>query len=129
MMDIRMKQIKQSIVSHNWATKVDAMRGVPHFEILSSKKLRKLVESMKHLSIEAFETKRDVKCLFCDDNKKCEDPMNNIDFKIEEVDWTLEQMIDHPKYNELKEEAAILRKRIRFTGCEPASLMFFICKK
>jgi ubiquinone/menaquinone biosynthesis C-methylase UbiE len=120
-----------SILIHHWHAKVDSFRGIPHFETLSRNQLRDLIGSMNMSNIEVFESKRYVKCLFCDDMKQCENPKDKdiIDFEIKGIDNLLEKMKDHPKYEDLFQEAVALRERVKETGSSPASLLFFICRK
>ncbi|MDF1540504.1 MAG: class I SAM-dependent methyltransferase [Candidatus Thorarchaeota archaeon] len=128
--DDNQSEAKQTdILIHHWGAKIDTMRGEPHFETLPRKQIRNFVTALGLNDIEEFESKRYVKCLFCENQEKCEDPMNSIDFAIEEVDRVLQRIVDHPEYNKFGQEAHLLRERIRTTGFESASLLFFICKK
>jgi ubiquinone/menaquinone biosynthesis C-methylase UbiE len=119
------------IMLHSLNIKIDTLRGENHYEILSRKQLKDLVMSMKLSDIESYESKRFVKCLFCEDMEECDDPKNkdNVDFHLKDMDDMLKAMIDHPQYKELCQEADSLRKRVRATGVMPASHLFFVCRK
>ena len=119
------------IMLHNFCIKIDTLRGDNHFEMFSRKQLKDLVMSMKLRDIEVYESKRFVKCLFCEDMVECDDPKNkdNVDFHLKDIDELIEKMIDYPQYEELCQEADSLRKRVRATGVTPASHLFFVCRK
>lgn len=119
------------IMVHHWGAKLDTLRGLPHFETYSRKKLRDLIQSMKFDNVEIYESKRYVKCLFCEDMEKCENPKNEdiINREIKEIDDLLEKLKEHPDYDNLCVEAELLRKRVRATGVEPEDFLFFICRK
>ena len=86
---------------------------------LHGSKLEIYIISLRLDSIEEFESTRYVKCLFCEDNKDCEDPMKGIDFAIEEIDRILGRMENDPHFDILNQEAESLRERIRTTGSNP----------
>jgi ubiquinone/menaquinone biosynthesis C-methylase UbiE len=128
--DGNQSEAKQTdIVIHHWNAKLDTLRDLPHFNTFTRKRLRALVQSMKFDTVEIFESKRNVKCLFCEDIEKCENPRHEdiVNLQIKEIDDLLEKVKEHPDYDEFCLEADLLRKRVRATGVESASLLFFIC--
>jgi ubiquinone/menaquinone biosynthesis C-methylase UbiE len=122
---------RTDIAVHHWSAKLDSLRGLPHFNTFSRKKLRDLVQSIKFENVEIFESKRNVNCLFCEEMEKCEDPKYEdiVNNEIKEIDNLLEKLKEHPNYDEFCLEADLLRKRVRATGVESADFLFFICRK
>jgi ubiquinone/menaquinone biosynthesis C-methylase UbiE len=123
-------QISEILV-HHLDAKVDRMKGCPHFETLSRQQLRDFVTNLGLSEIEVFESSKSLHCLFCEIMEKCEDPRGQyrIEYGIQEIDEILERAAELPSFDEIQEEAEILKERVRKTGHEGASQLFFLCKK
>jgi hypothetical protein len=119
------------IAVHNLDVKADTLIGVPHFESLTRKSLRNLVDKIGLSDLQAFESSWSVKCLFCDDAPECQNPTraNSIEFVIKQIDDSLAKVSGHTSYDELREEAEFLKKRVKEDGSSAASLMYFIGTK
>ena len=119
------------IAVHNLDVKADTLIGIPHFESLTRKSLRNLVDKIGLSDVQAFESSWSVKCLFCDDAPECQNPtrVDNIEFVIKQIDDSLAKVSDHISYDELREEAESLKERVKEDGSSAASLMYFIGTK
>lgn len=130
------------ILVHHWSARVDAMRGIPHYETLTRKRMGNIVATLGLKELQAFETTHPVKCLICGPDKRaeCADPKheNIINFTIKGIDRTLNQLQEYldqsnPMPSEgsknLKEEGKILKELIRENGSASASQIFFIGRK
>ncbi|MFX1482817.1 MAG: class I SAM-dependent methyltransferase [Promethearchaeota archaeon] len=116
---------------HHLNVKVDSLLGVPHFETLTRQNLRTLVEKIGLRDVESFESTWSVKCLFCDAIHDCENPTrpNHIESILRQIDDTLSRVCELPLYDELREEAESLKKRVKTHGSSAASVMYLIAKK
>ena len=85
--------------------------------------------SLRNLKV--FESSREVKCLFCDERAKCEDPKYEdiVKFELDKVEKNLERLRDHEVFPRFREEAEEIKERIRNWGSATASLLFFIGRK
>ena len=119
------------IAVHNLDVKADTLIGIPHFESLSRKCLRNLVDKIGLSDVQAFESSWSVKCLFCDDAPECENPTraDNIEFVIKQIDDSLAKVSGHISYDVLREEAESIKERVKEDGSSAASLMYFFGKK
>jgi ubiquinone/menaquinone biosynthesis C-methylase UbiE len=138
--DLQSDAQQTDILAHHWSAKVDAVLGFPHYETLTTKRLKEVVATLGLKELQAFETTHPVKCLFCDSRAECADPKheNVINFAISEIDRTLNRLQEHldqknPTLSEdgkkLKEEGEILKGLIRENGSASSSQMFFIGRK
>jgi SAM-dependent methyltransferase len=116
---------------HHFEAKVDILLGIPHFETLSRERLRILIDKIGLSEVEALESSWSVKCLFCDDAQQCTDPMNNeiISSRIANLDRLLGKITKHPSFDELREEAELLKDRLKDDGSSEPSLVYFFGKK
>ena len=81
--------------------------------------------------LEIFDSSWMVKCLFCKDAIECQYPTRpeNIDYVLKRIDEDLERAIDHPAYDELSEEAKLVKERVKVEGSSAASVLYFFGKK
>ncbi|MFW9795086.1 MAG: class I SAM-dependent methyltransferase [Candidatus Thorarchaeota archaeon] len=114
---------------HHLDAKVDTLMNIPHFETLTRQRLNNLINRIGLNELDIFESSWSVRCLFCDDAQKCEDPMNIVDFVLEQIDKTLDRIREHPSFGELNAEAESLKERAKATGSADASVMYFFGKK
>jgi ubiquinone/menaquinone biosynthesis C-methylase UbiE len=119
------------IAVHNLDVKADTLIGIPHFESLTRKSLRNLVDNIGLSDVQTFESSWSVKCLFCDDAPECQNPTraDNIEFVIKQIDDSLAKVSGHTSYDQLREEAESLKERVKEDGSSAASLMYFIGTK
>jgi ubiquinone/menaquinone biosynthesis C-methylase UbiE len=64
------------VFSHNFDADIDSLLGVHHSWTFTRKEIRDIVGGQGLREVEVFESSRYVKCLFCDEWEKCEDPKN-----------------------------------------------------
>jgi ubiquinone/menaquinone biosynthesis C-methylase UbiE len=116
---------------HHFEAKVDTLLGIPHFETLSRDRLRNLIDKIRLSEVEALESSWSVKCLFCDNAQQCANPMNNeiISSRITNLDKLLSKVKEHPSFDELREEAELLKDRLKANGSSEPSLVYFFGKK
>ncbi len=116
---------------HHLDVKIDSLLGIPHFETLTRQRLKDSVSKVGLSDVEFFESSWAVKCLFCGDVKECHNPKraDNIDYIFKEIDDNLDRIREHPSYDELKQEAELLKDRVRAEGSAQASVMYFFGKK
>jgi ubiquinone/menaquinone biosynthesis C-methylase UbiE len=116
---------------HHLDAKVDNWKGIPHFRTLSRQHLKDSVAQLGMREVEVFQSSRIVKCIFCEEPERCEDPTSKalVDDGLKEIDDVLESAAGHPEFEEIQHEAEVLKERVGLTGYMPASILFFICKK
>lgn len=116
--------------THHLGAVLDRMEGNPHFETLSRKQLKDLVNGLELKKVEVYESTYGLKCLYCDNSVQCEDPRSeyNLKFGREEIGGTIQRAKDL-KMKDIQKEAEILLEKIETTGYQSASQLFFICKK
>lgn len=116
---------------HHLEVKVDSLSGIPHFETLTRKRLRKLVDRLGLNDTEVFESKWAVKCLFCKESQACQNPTRseNIDSVLKQIDDALNRSREYSSYTDLKDEAESLKKRLKIHGSSAASVIYFFGTK
>ena len=116
---------------HDLNAKIDTLFGIPHFEALTRQRLKDLVNNVGLDEVETFESSWAVKCLFCKDVRECHNPKNadNIDYVLKRIDDDLERVREHPSYDELREEAKLVKEKVSVEGSAQASVMYFFGKK
>ncbi len=122
---------KSEILSHNLEADIDSTLGVSHNRTFTRKRIREIVSKLSLRNLEVFESSRPVKCLFCDERAKCEDPKHEdiVKFELDLVEKNLERLRDHEVFHRFREEAEEIKERIRNWGSATASLLFFIGRK
>ncbi|MHA1138408.1 MAG: methyltransferase domain-containing protein [Candidatus Thorarchaeota archaeon] len=123
------QQVDEAV--HDLNAKIDTLFGIPHFEALTRQRLKDLVNNVGLDEVETFESSWSVKCLFCKDVRECHNPKNadNIDYVLKRIDDDLERIREHPSYDELREEAKLVKERVKVEGSSAASVMYFFGKK
>ena len=116
---------------HDLNAKIDTLFGIPHFEALTRQRMRDLVNKVGLEELEVFESSWMVQCLFCKDAIECQDPTrpDNIEYVLKRIDEDLERVHEHSSYDELREEANLIKERVRADGSAAASVMYFFGKK
>jgi 2-polyprenyl-3-methyl-5-hydroxy-6-metoxy-1,4-benzoquinol methylase len=116
--------------AHHLGAVLDRMEGNPHYETLSRKQLNDLVNGLGLTKVEVYESTYGLKCLYCDNSEKCEDPLSeyNLKFGREEIGDTIQRAKDL-KMKDIEKEAELLLEKIETTGYQSASQLFFICEK
>ncbi len=116
---------------HDLNAKIDTLFGILHFEALTRQRLKDLVNNVGLDEVETFESSWAVRCLFCKDVRECHNPKNadNIDYVLKRIDDDLERVREHPSYDELREEAKLVKERVKTQGSSAASVMYFFGKK
>lgn len=114
---------------HHLVTKVDRMKGIPHFDTYKRQQLKDFVGKLGLSKVEVYESTKSMDCLFCKDMAGCEDPMDRIEYGIGGIDEILENAAGLPSFDDIQQEADRLKERVRITGHAGASLLFFVCKK
>lgn len=122
---------RSEILSHNLEADIDSTLGVSHNRTFTRKRLREIVSKLSLRNLEVFESSRPVKCLFCDERAKCEDPKHEdiVKFELDKVEKNLERLRDHEDFPRFREEAEEVKKRIENWGSATASMLFFIGRK
>ncbi|MHA2248053.1 MAG: class I SAM-dependent methyltransferase [Candidatus Hodarchaeales archaeon] len=138
---------KTEILQHYWGSKVDSLMGSTHNKTLIKQKIIDHVDNVGLKIVETIESTHSVKCLFCEDKYKCEDPKNEemVNFSIKEIDnylgrlkeyLDLKKIEEHPNLKKLVdeskkliEEGEKLKERNRQYGTSEATHLFFIGKK
>jgi ubiquinone/menaquinone biosynthesis C-methylase UbiE len=116
---------------HHLKASVDRLNGIPHSETYSRQQLRNIIGQLQLSRVEVFESTDPLNCLFCKRMKECEDPRseNNIRHGLDEIDDILKHTTDLSIIQDIQQEAEHLKERVRATGYESASQLFFICRK
>jgi len=116
---------------HDLNAKIDTLFRIPHFEALTRQRLKDLVNNVGLDEVETFESSWAVKCLFCKDVNKCQNPTraDNINYVIKRIDNDIDRVREHPSYDELRKEAELLKERVKLEGSSAASVMYFFGKK
>lgn len=116
---------------HHLNVKIDTLLGIPHFASLTRQELRNLVTKLGLNDIEVYESSWSIKCLFCDDANKCQDPMRaeHIEFLLKQIDDDVERIREHQLYNEVIEKAESIKERVKTYGSSAASVMYLFGKK
>ncbi|MCF7793782.1 MAG: class I SAM-dependent methyltransferase [Candidatus Cloacimonetes bacterium] len=111
---------KNHIMLHHWCAKVDSCFGTVHNSTYTSQQLEKLISKLDFSDLEAFEYSFPV-----------EDPKDEkiTGHYLNTIDPYIDPLKDKPEYKKLKEEAELLKERIRQFGFQPARSVFFIGKK
>jgi len=119
------------ILVHHLDARVDRANGIPHFETYSRQQLKDIIELLGMSKVEVYESTDSLKCLFCESMKECENPRSemNLELGIGEIDDILKRAADTSIIQEIEQEAEHLKERVRITGYESASQLFFICVK
>jgi len=117
-------------LTHHLGARLDRMNGTPHFDTFSRQQLKDIVNELGMSRVEVYEATWSLKCLFCENTKKCEDPKSeyNLELGRDEINEVLQRTKDHtsPK---IQTEAELLLERVETTGYHATSQLFFICKK
>jgi ubiquinone/menaquinone biosynthesis C-methylase UbiE len=80
------------IVEQNWSTKIDLLFDIrPHVPLLTRMVIKKFLEPLNFQELTILESSRYVKCLFCTQRVRCEDPLHPelVDDFIEGIDSEL----------------------------------------
>ena len=122
---------KSEILSHHLDTEIDSLLGIPHKKTFTSQKIKDIISSIGLREVEVFESSRDVKCLFCDQWVKCEDPKNEdiVNFSIKGINESLNRLKNLKAFKKFQEKADKIKERIMKFGLASASILFFIGKK
>ncbi len=115
-------------LEHHWGAKIDRQLGEIHYETLTQKEIKTLLESLEFRDLVVFEASRYVKCLVCPQRFDCEDPFNEklIGDFISGIEKELKRLPAHKVTEELKAEGEQLKERAKITGVAGASYLFFI---
>jgi len=116
---------------HHLNVKIDTLLDIPHFASLTRQELRNLVTKLDLKEIEIYESSWSIKCLFCDDANKCQDPKRaeHIEFLLKQIDDDVDRIREHPSYDEILEKSELIKKRVKTHGSSAASLMYLFGKK
>lgn len=119
------------ILTHHLDARLDRMEGTPHYDTLSRKQIKDIVNGLGMSTVEVFETAWSLNCLDCDKAQQCEDPKSEYNMKHgqDEMDDVLKRAKELPETDDIQREANSLIERLERTGYQSASLLFFICQK
>ncbi|MFX0069002.1 MAG: class I SAM-dependent methyltransferase [Candidatus Hodarchaeota archaeon] len=125
------KAQKTDIASHGLGAEIDSLFGIPHRRTFTKRRIADVVKKLELEKVEVFESSRYIKCLFCDQWKKCQDPKDRdmVNYALTEIDRDLERLENHQAQRRFKEKAERIREKIAKFGSTPASILFFIGKK
>ncbi|MDO8124002.1 MAG: class I SAM-dependent methyltransferase [Candidatus Hermodarchaeota archaeon] len=115
-------------LEHHWGAKIDRQLGEIHYETLTKKEIKTLLETLEFQELLVLEASRYVKCLVCPQRFACENPLNEklIDDFISGIEKELKRLPAHKVTEELKAEGEQLKERAKITGVADASFLFFI---
>jgi SAM-dependent methyltransferase len=117
------------IVEQNWSTKIDLLFDIrPHVPLLTRMVIKKFLEPLNFQELTILESSRYVKCLFCTQRVRCEDPLHPelVDDFIEGIDSELARLENLDGVDELRAEGGKLKERVKSTGISDASHLFII---
>jgi SAM-dependent methyltransferase len=119
------------ILSHNLDADIDQALGATHRRTFTRGEILGLIDGSGFKNLEVLESSRYVKCLFCEDRRRCDDPLDEgiMGFAINEIEGNLERIRDHPDYGKFRAEADDIISRIKRTGSSSASILFIIGEK
>ncbi|MDH5483329.1 MAG: methyltransferase domain-containing protein [Candidatus Bathyarchaeota archaeon] len=125
---------KTDILQHHWETEIDSLQGVTHHKTLAKQKILNVIRNLKLREVNIFESTHPVRCLFCSDKFRCDDPKNRqiMNESIREIDSAIDKLKKHPDLQirtRLQEEGEKIKERIKKYGLAEASHVFFIGKK
>lgn len=125
------KAQKIDILTHAFHAEIDSMLGIYHQKTFTREEINDIVSKIGLSEYQILESSRYVKCLFCEENKQCENPLNKefIDYAIKEIDDNLERIKEHKDYKDIEQRASVLKQRILKNGNSPASILFICGKK
>ena len=111
---------KNHIFLHHWWAKVDSCFGTVHNPTYTSEEIINLVARLELTEMERFEYSITIP-----------DPKDeNLTGKyLASMDSYIDPLKDKPEYRKLKEEAEMIKQRIREHGFSPARSVFFITRK
>ncbi len=118
------------MLTHHLGARVDRMEDTPHFDTYSRQELKDFVDKLALSNNEVYQTTWGLKCLYCDNFLKCEDPRSehNMELGREEIEDVLQRAKEHSD-TEIQYEAELLLERVETTGYHSASQLFFICER
>lgn len=122
---------RTDVLSHGLCAEIDSLLGVPHRRTFTKRRIESFVKRLALEKVEVFESSRYVKCLFCDQWEKCEDPKDRdiVNSTLKGIDRDLEKLKDHQAQRRFQERAERIKKKIVRFGSTPASTLFFIGRK
>ena len=125
---------RTDILKHHWGARIDTLTGTYHRETLTREGMVDVMRGLGLRDMRVLETSHPVKCLFCEDRFKCEDPMDDefISAALKEIDEDLSRLeaVEDPEAQDrLREEGEVLKDRVRQTGVAPASTVVVIGRK
>ena len=119
------------MLAHHLGARIDRMEGIPHYDTFSRQQLTDMVNGLRLSRVEIYESTWALKCLYCDNFPKCEDPKSdsNMELGREEIGEILQRAKEHPQTDDIQHEAEILLESVEKTGYHSASQLFILCKK
>ena len=125
---------KTNMLQHAWDAQIDSLLGTTHNMTFTKQRIEEIIDDLQLEGVEIFESTHAVKCLFCDDKFRCEDPKNDEEIKrsLKEIDDNLQRLkeIPDPKARiRLQKMVEELKERNRKFGNASPSLLFVIGRK
>lgn len=122
---------RTDILSHGLCAEIDSLLGISHERTFTKRRIEGVVKRLALKKVEVFESSRYVKCLFCDQWEKCEDPKDRdiVNYALNGIDRDLEKLKNHQAQRRFQERAEKIKKMILRFGSAPASILFFIGRK
>ncbi len=122
---------KTDMLVHHLNAEIDSLFGIYHRKTFTRKEIRSIFAQIELKSSKIFDCSRYVKCLFCEDWKKCEDPLNEsmVNSTLKEVDECLARLQNHRKARAYEAQAKKIRERTKKYGTAAPSFLFLIGKK
>ena len=122
------------MLQHAWGARIDSLLGETHHTTFTKRRILEIIDNLELEGIEIFESTHAVKCLFCDDKFRCEDPKNDeeINRSLKEIEDDLKRLkeVSDPKTRiRLQRIAEELKERNRKFGNANPSLLFAIGRK
>jgi len=122
---------KTDIALHTLGAEIDNELGIYHQKTYTKKTIMGIIEELDLREFKVYESTRYVNCLFCSDNQRCEDPLNDsiINFEIKELEESIAKLKESFEYERLEERKEIIKQKIMKYGTAPASILFCIGHK
>ena len=125
---------KTNMLQHAWDAQIDSLLGETHKTTFPKHRIEEVIGNLQLEGVEIFESTHAVKCLFCDDKFRCEDPKNDEEIirSLKEIDDNLKRLkevADTKARIRLQKIAEELKERNRKFGNANPSSLFAIGRK
>lgn len=122
---------KTDILVHHLDAEIDSLLGIYHRKTFTQKEIKSIFGQIDLKSSKIFDCSRYVKCLFCEEWEKCEDPLDEdmVNATLKEVDECLARLQKHRNVGSFETHAEKIRERTKKYGSAAPSFLLLVGKK